>query len=174
MAITIIVEDGSIVPSANSFLSLADARTLAESLGITLPVDNDKANEALVQGGVYVNNQEGGLQGVRVSIDQTMCYPREGVVKYGFDVPNDSIPDEIKCSQVHAASQIGAGVNPYSNDAGKEVASQTVVGAVARTFFESGKTNSNISLTESLNCLHPLTMLAIGSGNQFTIRAQRA
>lgn len=174
MAITIIVEDGTVVPNANSFLSLIDARALAESMGILLPVDDDKANEAIVKGGVYVNNQEGSLQGVRVSADQTMCYPRDGVVKYNFDVPNDSIPDEIKCSQVHAASQIGAGAKPYSNDTGKEVASQAVTGAVSRTFFESGKTNSNIRLTESINCLYPLTMLAINGGNQFTIRALRA
>ena len=120
-----------------------------------------------------MNNQEGGLQGARVSIDQTMCFPRSGVVKYGFDVPNDSIPSDVICAQVEAASQIGAGVNPYANDTGKEVKLQEVVGSVKREFFESGKTDANVSLTTADNCLFPLTLLAVGVSGGFNFSVSR-
>lgn len=170
---SLVVETGSVVAGANSFVSLVDARTIADYRGITLPVLDDDAITALIQGGIYVNNQEGGLQGVRVSIDQTMCFPRSGVVKYGFEVPNDSIPNEVICSQVEAASQIGAGVNPYANNEGKEVSNETVVGAVAVSYFESGKTDSNVLLTTADNCILPLTLLAIGAGGGFNFSVSR-
>lgn len=171
---SLIVEDGTIVAGANSFLSLVDARTLADNRGIDLPVDDDAAIDALIQGGIYVNNQESSLQGARVSADQTMCYPRSGVTKYTFDVASDSIPDEIKCAQVESAASIGAGVNPYAVDTGKEVKLQEVTGSVKREFFESGKTNSNITITTAINCLYPLTLNAIGGGNFFNFNVQRA
>ena len=170
----LIIEDGTIVAGANSFITLVDARTLADDRGISLPVLDDDAIDALIKGGIYVNNQEPSLQGTRVSALQTMCYPRKGVTRYTFDVEDDAIPADLLCAQVEAAASIGAGVNPYAVDTGKEVASQTVTGAVARTFFESGKTNSNVKLTTAINCLYPITSQAVGGGNQFTIRALRA
>ena len=168
---TLIKEDGSIVAGANSWLELAEARTLADNLGLTLPVDDDEAIIALIQGGIYVNNQERTFQGSRVSADQTMSRPRQDATKYGFAIAIDSIPDEVKCSQVNAASEIGAGVSPYSNGEGKETASEEVTGAVKVSYFEIGKTDSNIVLTTAINCLYPLTLQAIGAGglNQFCV-----
>lgn len=164
MAATIIVETGNVVPGANSWLSLVDARALAEQLGLTLPVDDDEATIAIIKGGTYVNNQERTFQGSRVSPDQTMSWPRTGATKHGFDIADDVIPDEVKCGQVEAAASIAAGTDPYPVDTGKETSKERVEGAVEVNYFESGKTDSNVAITTALNCLYPLTLQAIGAG----------
>lgn len=160
----LIVEDGSIVANADSFISLVDARTEAVRLGLTLPVDDTEAEIALRNAGRWVNSQEPCFQGFRVSIDQTMSWPRDGVEKYNFDVPSDSIPSDVICAQVEAAALIGAGVNPFPTDNGKEVKLEEVSGAVKREYFESNVTVSDIELTSALNCLYPITLDAL-SGN---------
>ena len=157
----LIVEDGSIVAGANSFISLVDARAMALTLGLTLPVDDDEADTVLINGGRYVNSQEPSLQGTRVSIDHTMCEPRNDVVKYGFDVPNDTVPSDAICAQVEAAAAITGGVNPYPVDDGKEVKLQEVTGAVKREFFESNVSAKDIEITAALNCLYPITNEAL-------------
>lgn len=172
MALTITVEDGSVVANANSFLSLVDARSLAESRGITLPVADADANAALVKGAIYITDQEYLLQGSRVSALQLLSYPRSDVIRYSFDLDDDYIPYEIKCAQIEAAALIGAGTNPSPVDNGKEVKTQEVVGAVKREFFESGSTASSIKLTSAINCLYPITKAALGSngfGNTFSV-----
>ena len=168
----LIVEDGSIVASANSFISLVDARAYAATLGLILPVDDTEAEITLVNGARYVNSQEPSFQGERISIDQTMSFPREGVIKYNFAVPSDIVPSDIICAQVEAAAAITSGVNPYPVDDGKEVKLQEVVGAVKREFFESNVSAKDIEITAALNCLYPITENAIkgtGDGVSFSV-----
>ena len=59
----LIIEDGSIVANANSFISLVDARAYAATIGLTLPVDDTEAEVTLINGARYVNSQEPSFQG---------------------------------------------------------------------------------------------------------------
>ena len=168
----LIVEDGSIIAGANSFISLVDARAQALTLGLTLPVDDDEADIALINAGRYVNAQEPSLQGKRVSPDQTMCFPRSGVVKYGFEIDDDVIPSDVICAQLEAAAAITAGVDPYPVDNGKEVKLQEVTGSVKREFFESNVSAKDIEITAALVCLYPVTESALtgaGDGVSFNV-----
>lgn len=160
----LIVETGAIVPNANSFISLVDARAMALTLGLTLPVDDDAAEITLINGARYVNSQEPSFQGCRVSADQTMSFPRIGVYKYTFLVADDVVPSDPICAQVEAAAAITGGVDPYPVDNGKEVKLQEVVGAVKREFFESNVTAKDIEITAAINCLFPITTNATGGG----------
>ena len=42
----LIVEDGSIVPGADSYINLVDARTFAAKYGLVLPTDDTEAEAA--------------------------------------------------------------------------------------------------------------------------------
>lgn len=171
---SLIVETGLIVANANSFISLADARTMAATLGLTLPVDDDAANVTLINGARYVNSQEPSFQGSRVSAEQMMSFPRVGVFKFGFAISDDWIPNDIICAQVEAAAAITAGVNPYPVDTGKEIQSQEVVGAVKRSYFESNVSEKDIEITAALNCLFPITKNAItGTSDGVTFEVYR-
>ena len=63
----LVVETGAVVPGADSYVSLADARALAAGYGLALPVDNIAAEAALRNGAVYVGLQEPSMCGRRVS-----------------------------------------------------------------------------------------------------------
>ena len=77
----LIVEDGTVVPNADNFLSLTDARTLASNYGLELDADDTAAEVQLRQAYQALIVYEPQLQGYRVSADQTGIYPRSGVEK---------------------------------------------------------------------------------------------
>ena len=52
----LIVEDGNIIPDADSFISLVEARELALNYGIDLPVDDNEAEVKARQGYVWLSN----------------------------------------------------------------------------------------------------------------------
>ncbi len=152
----LIVEDGSIVADADSFISLADARTLAAKFGLTLSDDDTTAETELRQGGMYVMAQEDSMSGSRVSADQSMCYPRSDVQKYGFYVAEDAIPAELLKAQVYAAAEIHANGSPWSVDNGQVVASESVSGAVSVSYFNTGSTGSSYVIDAVDVILRPL------------------
>ena len=107
----LIVEDGSIVAGADSYVSLSDARTLAAKYGWELPADDTEAEQALRNGAGYVGLQEPAMCGSRVSPLQELAYPRKNVTLYGFDVAQDGIPSQVIRAQVAAAVEYGAGTD---------------------------------------------------------------
>jgi hypothetical protein len=169
----LIVETGLIIANADSFVSLVDARSQADLLGLSLPVDDTEAEQALRNGARYVNSQEPSLQGYRVSIDQTMCEPRIGATKHGFIIPDNVVPNEAICAQIYAASAITEGSNPYAVDNGKETKLEEVSGAVKVEYFESGSTESSVRITGALDCLYPITTDAVSGGSMFQVPARR-
>jgi len=105
----LIVEDGSIVPDADSYVSLADARALAANYGLGLPADDTAAEVALRNGATYVGLAEPQMCGRRVSAEQSLAYPRTGTTLNGFTVADNVIPSQLIRAQVIAAITYGAG-----------------------------------------------------------------
>jgi hypothetical protein len=99
----LVVETGQIIPGADSYVGLVDARALAEKYGKELPADDTAAEAALRNGAVYVGLQERVMCGSRVSAEQELAYPRQHVFVYGFPVAADSIPSQLIKAQVLAA-----------------------------------------------------------------------
>lgn len=152
----LIVEDGSIVADADSFISLARGRELAARFGLTISSNDDTANIELIQGAMYVNAQESRMSGDRVSAEQTMCYPRSDVYKYGFMISDNSIPNELEKAQIYAAAEIHANGSPWSVDNGLSIASKTVSGAVAVSYFNNGKSGKRYTIDAVDMILQPL------------------
>ena len=150
---SLIVEDGTGVESANTYISLPDARTLAEQYGWVLPVDDNDANVALVNGYQYLNTLENGMCGVRSYEDQTGAFPREGCACGGFVIPSDGIKAEVKQAQVRAAVTFGAGTDVNPDSDGKNIASEEVTGAVKVSYFNNGKTGGSVVITEAVQFL---------------------
>lgn len=160
MALT--VETGAIVPGADSYVSLANARTKAAALGLTLPVADADADVALRNGRLYVDGYEGQFSGQRVSQAQPLAWPRQFATLHGYYWPSDAIPPALIDAQVMAASAIAGGANPWAVDDGKAVASEAVDGAVSISYHYNGKTGSSVRLTQADQALQPL--LANGYG----------
>lgn len=167
----LIVEDGSVVASANTFLSLADARALAENYGVTLPVDDTQAEVSLINGMSYIGQYESSLCGTRVSIDQYLMYPRNGGSKFGFEIPNNVVPDEAKRAQLFAAVDFGEGGSGFgTTDTGKEVQSEQV-DVLSQSYFQTGKTDDSYEIKRVMAELKPLFC---GDTSDIQFRVSRA
>ena len=152
----LVVETGSVVPGADSYVSLADARTLATSYGLTLPADDTEAEVALRNGAVYVGLQEPSMCGRRVSASQSLAYPRQGVSVYGFSLASDVIPPQVIHAQVVAAAEYGAGTDVRASSDGRVTETERVEGAVTVSYFNNGVTGATTTITEALDALRPL------------------
>lgn len=152
----LVVEDGSVTPGADSYVSLADARALAASYGLALPADDTAAEAALRNGAVYVGLQEPFMCGRRVSATQSLAYPRQGVSLYGFSLASDVIPPQIVHAQVVAAVEYGLGTDVRASSDGRVTETERVEGAVTVSYFNNGATGATTTITAALDALRPL------------------
>lgn len=166
----LIVEDGSIVPNADSYVSLADARTLADRYGWELPADDTAAESALRNGASYVGLQESAMCGSRVSPTQELSYPRRGLSAYGFDLATDTIPAAVIRAQVAAAVEYGRGTDVRAVSDGRATSMERVEGAVTVQYFNNGSNGSTVEITSALDALAPLLCGAI---NGYSFRVDR-
>lgn len=115
MALDLTVEDGSIVADANTYVSVADAKTYASYRGVDFGTDDDatavkliKAMDYLAQ---YVENWKGNL----VSTEQSLAWPRANVALDGptgpYYWPYNEIPQNLIDAQVQLAMAVHAGVD---------------------------------------------------------------
>lgn len=164
----LIVEDGSIVAGADSYVSLSDARALAAKYGWELPADDNEAEQALRNGAGYVGLQESAMCGSRVSPLQELAYPRKNVTLYGFDVAQDSIPSQVIRAQVAAAVEYGAGTDVRASNDGRTISMERVEGAVTVEYFNNGNNGSSVVITSAMDALAPL-LCGLNNGSSFNV-----
>lgn len=92
---------------ADSMVSVADARTRATALGVTLPTDDTELEVALVQGNVYLNSLC--YYGEAVVPFQNTAFPRIGIYMAGNEYPSDQIPQQAIDAQIVAAAYAASG-----------------------------------------------------------------
>jgi len=114
--VELIVEDGTIVPDANSYVSVDDIIKYAEARGVVLipgsPIDPVKVAIMAINAMDYIEMFKYRWKGKRVNPSlQRLSWPREGVVIDGERWPSDKIPDELIAAQCQLCIQISRGVN---------------------------------------------------------------
>ena len=163
------VDDGTGLAAADSYLTLLDARTLADKFGYKLPEDDTAAEVALRQGAQYIDLQESGFCGKRLTAEQALAWPRtETTNAYGFTIEAGTIPPQLKVAQVAAAAEYGSGTDVRATDDGKAIASEEVTGAVAVSYFNNGTTGGSVVITKAMDALAPL-LTCRQSGAEFRI-----
>ena len=166
MALT--VETGAGLADADSYLSLADARTYAQNYGYSLSDDDTEAEVQLRKAAVYVDNHP--FKGERKTSTQALDWPRVNVYCNGNLVDSDSVPQAVQRAQVIYASSINDGVIVRGNDNGKEIKLEEVSNAVKREFFETNRNGSTVTVTEAEDML---SCLLDGSANGLTFNVVR-
>lgn len=164
----LIVETGQIIPGADSYISLADARALADKYGLVLPADDTEAEAALRNGAGYIGLQESQMCGTRVSATQSLAYPRQNVTLYGFPVASDSIPSQIIQAQVIAAVEYGKGTDVRASSDGRATSMERVEGAVTVQYFNTGTTGATTTITAAIDALRPL-LCDMNNGFSFNV-----
>ena len=153
----LIIEDGTGVANADSFLTLADARTLALNYGLTLATDDTEAEVQLRQGYNGLLVSEPSLQGVRTHDVQTGIYPRTGVYSNCVAVDGETIPQSVKLAQLNYSSAINSGYGTNTVDNGLDLSGFNVDGVYSET-YQDGNTKTNSTIQGVDNALYPLTL----------------
>lgn len=111
MSATIIVEDGTIVAGANSYVSAATLSTYASDRGVTI---TGTSEDLLIEAMDYIESLE--YIGLQLTEDQPLSWPRSNAVKkriYWYDT--NEIPADLISGLCEVALAIDAGNGPLDN-----------------------------------------------------------
>lgn len=95
----LIVEDGSIVADAETYVDVAGLKAYAAKRGITVPADDAACEVLLVKAMDYLATYDARWKGCRVSAAQALAWPRRGVRIDGYPYPANAIPAQLKAGQ---------------------------------------------------------------------------
>lgn len=170
MAITIIIEDGSIVESANSYVTVAEARLYASNRGITFPVSDDSVAAMLIQATDYLQAQENKFKGERVDPNQLLAWPRSDVEIYGTSLPSDMIPGALKAAQVQLAIAVNAGFELLPNTSASSYVTKEKVGVIETEYSDPLQVGIAPSFGAAEALLAPLCGTQLSGFSLTTIR----
>jgi len=115
----LIIEDGSIVQNANSYVTLAEARDFALNYNVTLTTDDSALTALLVQAKDYLQTID--FKGLYVDSEQELSFPREYLYINDKEIDSQSIPKKIKQAQIMLAMIASEGVDLLSTVSGQKV-----------------------------------------------------
>lgn len=157
----IIVEDGSIVANANSYVTRAELIAFAADRGVTV-TDDATADGYLINATDYLESYAERFKGSRVSRDQSLSWPRSGVVIDGFEWAETEIPRQLELAQMLVALDIRSGVDPLNPAASLPVIKERVEGAVEVQYATPASSAFKLSATSKAQAL--INSLLVSSG----------
>lgn len=96
---TLVIEDGSNVANANSYVTLDEIRDFAQARNETMPSDDAALEGMAIQAMDYLEGLRSKYQGKKTYSDQPLQWPRSGVLIDCASWPEDKIPKELKNAQ---------------------------------------------------------------------------
>lgn len=165
---TLIVETGSGVEDANSYVSLEDAQAYAKARGLGFTRLEDKATQYLVLAMDYLESLRANYIGMKVETTQPLQWPRKYAVIDGSLFSDSAIPSEIKHAQIRLAIAIQDGFDPLPTREAAAFVIKEKVGQLETTYSEAIQT-SGVPIIRSVNAL--LAPLLTNGGGIVTARA---
>lgn len=105
----LIIENGSIVTGANSYVTVAEFEAYATARGVTLTADSE---QLLIKSMDYLEGLD--FIGTKQTEDQPLQFPRDDVYIDGYWLIPTTIPNELKNGQYTTALSIDAGNDPLT------------------------------------------------------------
>lgn len=155
----IVVEDGSGVAGANSYITVAEARAYAAAHGDALPADDAAAETLLARAMLYLEARRAEYQGTKASPDNPLQWPRNSVILDGYPLAVGTIPRELKDAQAQLAIEAQTTDLMPTGD-GREVIMEQV-DVIRVQYAPSGSTSLQPRLAKVEALLQPL----YGSGS---------
>lgn len=121
----LVVEDGSIVPNANSYISLLDAKEFYTTRGHIFESDS-ALEQSLVLACDYINIMESRFQGERVQLTQGLAFPRSNLYVEGVFLLDNVIHRDVIMIQLLLSTKINRGINLFSYREGAFVTKEKV------------------------------------------------
>jgi hypothetical protein len=171
LRVALTVENGSLPNEANSYVSVSDTRVFAVARGITLPVTDAAVEVLLIRAMDYIEALRAEFQGSKLSKEQTLQWPRTGVVVDGFPVDDDAIPVCLVQAQMRLAcyAQANGGTLTATSD-GRVVIEERVEGAIDVKYADHGDSAPQPQFPEADALLAPLLEGGGSSGFGISVR----
>lgn len=109
---TIIVEDGSLVSGANSYVTVAEFTQFCNDRNITIVSTYGDESQLLIQAMDYFEQQP--FKGIKFIETQALQFPRSDFWLDGYLTNSDAIPQLVKDAQITIAISIMQGNDPLS------------------------------------------------------------
>jgi flagellar biosynthesis regulator FlaF len=100
---TLIVEDGTIVADANSYVSEAEYQAYATARGLTIGSTTEEREQELTKAMDFLDSYRDSFKGYKNTRDQSTQWPRQGVFIDGFQQDSNTLPVELKKAQMELA-----------------------------------------------------------------------
>lgn len=161
--VSLIIEDGSIVPNANSYVTVDEIIDYAEARGVTLdgssPLVEDKITIMAINAMDYLESLSLKYKGEQVFPDtQSLAFPRKHVFIGNRVLPMDSIPREMKRAQCQLCIYISSGITLLPVNNSEAFVTREKIGPIETEYSEAVKlalgSQPNMPLVDSI--LEPL------------------
>lgn len=124
---SLIVEDGSIVVNANSYVTITEARAYATARALSLPAADADLEPLLISAMDYLEGKRSQYQGTKTNpLTQALQWPRTVVQIDCVDFPSNAIPKELKDAQCRLACEQASGVDILPTKTGPFITEETV------------------------------------------------
>lgn len=137
MAVTIIVEDGTIVANANAYIDVAEATAYALQRGVTLPADDDEVGAMIIQATDFLESKACEYAGRKTDPDQSLEWPRTDAYLFGNDdtpYPPNSIPKNLKQAQAALVVAVSQGIVLLPNVGPQDYVIEETVGPITTKY----------------------------------------
>ena len=102
----LVIENGKVVPGADSFATAAELVTYATNFGKVIPADEVAQESLLRRAALQMDAMP--WKGRAVSRDQALAWPRAEVKRQGWVLRTNEVPQQIKAGQMALATEIHA------------------------------------------------------------------
>lgn len=110
----LVIEDGTIVAGANSYIEVQDAKSYATARGVDLGTDDNITEQRLLQAMDYLESLR--YKGVRTNPEeQVLAWPRYNVIYDGHTFDPDLVPTRVKNAQAQLVIELFNGVMIFSS-----------------------------------------------------------
>lgn len=138
---TVTVEDGTGVAGANSYISLADAKTYAKDRGITLVDDDVKLEQYMNKAVDYLESLRSDYKGAKAVSTNALQWPRTGVTIDRVVIASTTIPNELKYAQVELMIAINGGTDIVPTATGDAFVTREKIGPIDTQYSEGVSTS---------------------------------
>lgn len=161
----LIVEDGTGVTGAESYISVVDAQARAALFGWDFPTDTTEAEIVLRKSGMYLEQYRNRYQGYKLLAAQGLQFARVGVYIDGVLQAPAPIPQMLIDAQIRSASVAYTGGNLFATGLN---ASSKSVGDVSLSYGGS-KVDNSAWMGDVMMMLKPLFKDAALGGSEFVV-----
>ena len=165
---TIVVEDGTSVSGANSYVTTDELRTYADLRGLSYPSDDVDIEILLIKAADYLESFRDRYKGDKSASTNALQWPRTDVYIDGYSITKTTIPTELKNAQIQIAldaQTVEISPNELATDKGDR--KKEKVDVIEVEYFERSNKRTQPKFTKAMYFLSPL----LKQNGLFAVRA---